>query len=95
MPELFFNPEWKDSGGPTPLSWRFGEHRRWHPTLDFLYEVRVHGKVAWGPCLRFADADVITEVRPAHQNRKRLQKHTCDYCRTQDTVQAPTEQNKS
>jgi hypothetical protein len=58
MPEFVDpRPEWKDSEGPTPLSWRFGLYRRWHPDLDFLYEVRINGSLAWAPCLRFTSEE--------------------------------------
>jgi hypothetical protein len=68
MPKLSFNPEWKDSGGPTPLSWRFGAYRRWHPTLDFLYEIRKDGQIQWAPCLRFTPLEEkALIVRRGHQ----------------------------
>jgi hypothetical protein len=57
MYELHFNQDWKDSGGATPFSWRFGHYLRWHPTLDFLYEIRKDGQVGWGSCLRLVKAE--------------------------------------
>lgn len=70
MPDLFFNPEWKDSdNSPVPLSRRFGKCRRWHPDLDFLYEVEIQqGRRSWASCLRFSSEE-LEVIRLAHQNQ--------------------------
>lgn len=75
----FDHPDWKDSGGPTPLSWRFGQYRRWHPDFDYLYEVRINGRLAMAPCLRFTEEEEKRLiVRPAHQNTENPQHRIAD-----------------
>jgi hypothetical protein len=84
MPNIFFDSELNDSGGPTPLSWRFGERRRWHPSLDFLYETRKDGQLQWASCLKFSpqeEMNLIVHLVP--QNMKSPMMHSYDYCRTQ------------
>ena len=93
MPEFVFNPDLKDSGRPTPLSWRFGEYRRWHPTHDFLYEIREHGTLAWAACLRFKDDETVV-VHPHHQNPENPQNRIAECNCTSDKLQEPAEQNK-
>lgn len=95
MPEFIDpRPEWKDSEGPPPLSWRFGLYRRWNPDLNFLYEVRINGSLAWAPCLRFTDEEEVRLiVRPHHQNPEHPQPHIADCSRTSDRLQEPAEQS--
>jgi hypothetical protein len=84
VPYFDFNhPDWEDSGGPTPLLWRFGEYRRWHRTLDFLYEIRKDGQLMWGPALRFTAEEAAT-IHPVHQNLPHPQNHTVAHARKQD-----------
>lgn len=85
MSKLFFHPDYEDSGGPTPLSWRFGEYRRWHPTCDFLYEIRKDGQIMWAPCLTFRDSEVKV-VRPARRSLTSPPNHTVEHGRSRDTV---------
>ena len=76
MPYFNFNSE--DSDGPTPYSWRFGKCRRWHPDLDFLYEIKgKDGQSAWTSCLMFTDEEQSRLVsRPYHQTQLHPQGRT-------------------
>jgi hypothetical protein len=78
-------PEWTDIGGPTPLSWRFGLYRRWHPDFDFLYEINVGEKVSFGACMAFTNEEV-TEVHPAHQSIENPSIHIADCTRNPDNL---------
>jgi hypothetical protein len=94
--DFFFDPELNDSGGPTPLSWRFGQHRRWHASLDFLYEIRAQdGQLQWASCLKFtAEEETNLVLHPVPQNIKSPMKHSYDFCRTVSSEQVPTEPHR-
>lgn len=95
MPYFNFDySDGEDSGGPTPLSWRFGKYLRWHPDLDFLYEVRINGELVLMTCLRFTEEEEERLiVRPHHQNPENPPPRIADGDGISDNLPESKEQN--
>lgn len=88
------SPEWKDGEGPTPLSWRHGLQRRWHPVEELLYEARIDGRLAWVIAVP-VDDDEATRLtgRLVHRNIVRPQDHREDGFDNADTELVPRGQS--